>query len=539
MMRMGPPKASGCWTATYPSSTLTEVPCGPPIKGVTETSPPDYGASDNIVISPSAITSVEGRLTDFFNASGVYSVFTSSNGTTTNRNGAFSLQLNTNSFPIYPPSICANPTGYIPGQPVCAGFLQFIYSQDAANSTGQIWIENVLSKYLTNHPNGCPTGWGPSSLSGDTSCYLGSQSANINSLSLDDASGVALTGTVQNGQDIVSITTFEGGQYMVYMQPSSPLNITGLWTQAQFNVFGENNGAQAIFPEGATMLNETTVEPSPPPPSSVTWPCPKNSFTAETANLAAGSSCILVNPSRISFVQGAAPVISSISPSQGPVTGYTLVDINGAGFSSNAEVFLAGAYTPAFCDSQTHCTIRTPSGPSVGDMDDIRIANVISSDTRTGVFSAATDKDMFKYIAPVPTGSISPASGGVQGGEGAEVVLYNLAIQNNEATIDFNINGQLVPATLNSCGVFESNPSNSVCLITIPPYPGTASSPVSVPVSVSAGALTLGVGSFTYEPVTTPPPPPPPICEACREEGGICVRNICKCQKASPTGNCI
>ena len=46
---------------------------------------------------------------------------------------------------------------------------------------------------------------------------------------------------------------------MVYMQPSSPLNITGLWTQAQFNVFGENNGVQAIFPEGATMLNETTI----------------------------------------------------------------------------------------------------------------------------------------------------------------------------------------------------------------------------------------------------------------------------------------
>jgi hypothetical protein len=108
-----------------------------------------------------------------------------------------------------------------------------------------------------------------------------------------------------------------------------------------------------------------------------------------------------------SFGYVAAPVVSTIAPSSGPLAGGTVVTVTGTGFTGATKVaFGANAATTFMVNSDTSITATSPSG--TGSIH-VRVTTAYG-------LSAATTADLFGYgVTPVVTG-ISPASGPDAGG---------------------------------------------------------------------------------------------------------------------------
>ena len=109
-----------------------------------------------------------------------------------------------------------------------------------------------------------------------------------------------------------------------------------------------------------------------------------------------------------------APVVTSISPTSGPVVGGTTVTITGSGFTGASKVLFGTATSTFTVNSDTQITAVSPGG-SAG------IVHVTVTTPRGT--TTTSNADQFTYLAapaPIPTiptiASISPSSGPVAGG---------------------------------------------------------------------------------------------------------------------------
>ncbi|MEV5385972.1 IPT/TIG domain-containing protein, partial [Streptomyces sp. NPDC052721] len=94
----------------------------------------------------------------------------------------------------------------------------------------------------------------------------------------------------------------------------------------------------------------------------------------------------------------AAPVVSSVSPNQGPESGGTTVTITGTGFTSVLAVrFGAKAATSFTVNSSTQITAVTPSGTGAVN---------VSVSTSQGT---STQSVTFTYSAVPSLSSVSPS----------------------------------------------------------------------------------------------------------------------------------
>jgi IPT/TIG domain/Viral BACON domain len=103
------------------------------------------------------------------------------------------------------------------------------------------------------------------------------------------------------------------------------------------------------------------------------------------------------------------PVVSSISPTSGPVAGGTTVTITGSGFTGASKVLFGSATSTFTVNSDTRITAVSPAGSGT----------VHVTVTTPGGTSATSNADRFTYLVapPVPiVTSISPTSGPVAGG---------------------------------------------------------------------------------------------------------------------------
>ena len=97
-----------------------------------------------------------------------------------------------------------------------------------------------------------------------------------------------------------------------------------------------------------------------------------------------------------------APIVNTVSPSSGPVTGGTAVRITGAGISAEATVTFAGkACTGVRVDSAQELSCTVPQGAGPGAVS-IAIRN---PNGQTGVLA-----DGFTYAQPTPTPTPSPTT---------------------------------------------------------------------------------------------------------------------------------
>ena len=103
----------------------------------------------------------------------------------------------------------------------------------------------------------------------------------------------------------------------------------------------------------------------------------------------------------------APPTITSLSPTSGPISGGTLITINGANFAVTDTVRVGGTLaTGITLVSATQLRATTPAGTAGAR--DVVVTNATGSATATGGFT---------YVASAPTAtSVSPTSGPTTGG---------------------------------------------------------------------------------------------------------------------------
>ncbi|HEY2514504.1 MAG TPA: hypothetical protein VGI39_26750 [Polyangiaceae bacterium] len=274
MSKISEPK-EGCFAATHPSTTWVEVPCAkvpdrPLIPrraggGLHAATVGGGGGSDISLASGGTFIGVTGS---FPSVSGVTSE--ASNGVS----NAYSLQLNTNTFT--PPkrsdgtSICDSATD--PSS--CQGWEQFVY-EGGGGGFIQYWLLN----YRTD--NTCPSGWrsGAPAVPGD--CYRNAvNGVPAPAEAITDLANVTVRGANGSGYDILQVTVND----TVYMTSQATfLNMnTNVWTTAEFNVFGDSGGDEAIFNTGSTIVVQ--IESDGSTTTSVPT-CDSASFTGETTNL--------------------------------------------------------------------------------------------------------------------------------------------------------------------------------------------------------------------------------------------------------------
>ncbi|WP_237287568.1 IPT/TIG domain-containing protein [Streptomyces malaysiensis] len=170
-----------------------------------------------------------------------------------------------------------------------------------------------------------------------------------------------------------------------------------------------------------------------------------------------------------------APVVTSVSPTQGNPAGGTPVTINGSGFTGASAVrFGPNLATNVVIVSDTQITARTPPGSGT-----VRI-------TVTGPMGTSTQNVFFSYTtvaAPVLT-ALSPSSGPTTGGNTVTITGTNLT---GATQVLFGP----TPAT-----ILTNTPTQITA--TAPPGTGTTNLTVTTPGGTSNPL------SYTY--VTTPAP---------------------------------
>jgi hypothetical protein len=168
--------------------------------------------------------------------------------------------------------------------------------------------------------------------------------------------------------------------------------------------------------------------------------------------------------------QGAAPTVTSVSPSTGPPAGGTLITITGTGFLSGASVTVGGvAATGITVVSATSITSSTPAGTGAAS---VTVTNI---DAQSGSLPSA-----FTYTGTGATvTSVSPTLGPAAGGTLVTITGTNFA---SGATITFGGTASSTTTFVNSTTYTAVTPAGTA---------GPANVEVTNP-SASPGTLVNG-----------------------------------------------
>ena len=172
----------------------------------------------------------------------------------------YSAQLNTNTFKT---SLCdgaANPA-------TCLGWQQFVFSNVTHAAFMQYW--------LIDYGPQCPSGW---TAFGSSHCRT--STSNSNPISPQNPRYLELQGTAGSGgaMDVIIVPGL-GGSQMAKVAASPVFDLASVWKVAEFNVFGDGDGMQAIFPPGNMIVRTTVNDGTTNPPT-----CLTQGFTGETNN---------------------------------------------------------------------------------------------------------------------------------------------------------------------------------------------------------------------------------------------------------------
>ncbi len=176
------------------------------------------------------------------------------------------------------------------------------------------------------------------------------------------------------------------------------------------------------------------------------------------------------------FTYGTAPVVATVDPMEGPLTGGTDVTITGSGFTNVTGVTFGGDAATSYSEINPSTLVATsPSGPS-GSVDVVVTAAVGSS--------TAGASDHFTYD-PVPSvTSITPTEGPAAGGTAVTVTGTGFT---SRSTVTFGAGSATSVSVANDTSLVATSPVGPVGSVTV-----SVTTPGGT--SVSSGA-----GGFTYE----------------------------------------
>lgn len=253
---------SGCFTAEYPSTVWKPVACTKPrTKPLLPASQPGGRVVGNgNDFAAETTTPISSAVGSFPVITGLTQETDSGSG----RSDTYSLQLNSS---YYTAPVCDG--AKVPSQ--CRAWMQYVYENNAPSS-GAAFME----VWLINYGNSCPAGWGPYS----TDCYYNSDAIGVPNQALSALNGIKVAGaTVAGGNDTVTVTAAKKA-YAVTM-PDSQIDLAGNWNTAEYNIFGDGGGGEAIFNPGTKMTVKVKLKDG----SSDAPACITDGFTLETNNL--------------------------------------------------------------------------------------------------------------------------------------------------------------------------------------------------------------------------------------------------------------
>jgi hypothetical protein len=175
------------------------------------------------------------------------------------------------------------------------------------------------------------------------------------------------------------------------------------------------------------------------------------------------------------FTYVAAPTVSSVSPTSGPLVGGTSVTITGTNLlNATAVNFGANVVTSFTSDTATQIVLLSPSA-TAGTVD-------VTVTTAWGT-SATSSADQFTYIAAPTVTGVSPAAGPTSGGASVTITGTNLA---NATAVRFGTT---------MVGSFTSDTSTQIVVVSPVGTAGT----VDLTVTTAGGtSTTSSADQFTY-----------------------------------------
>ena len=326
-MSKRPVPKNGCYHAAYPDTEWREVQCGRPSPVPNQ---PRKGGGANIVgngadyaaKTSGLISSVTGSFlspTSSAGESGDVAFTTIPPNSPASANNVFTLQINTQANFLTDGSAFSTPA--CNGHAGCFGWQQFIHSQTqgpaptgtqvsaapgvnrlpfcptapatgpctpGGESTPGVFVEYWLFNYGASCPalpswDGMPAGtlWNND---GTGNCWFNGPISYIEPLTAADfapeaSGGLIMTASVTASQDKLVLAT--SSSMALYQEPSA-LGLSAVWTDSEFNVFGDCCGTQANFVTPTVLTVQNGIDDTP----SVAPTCKANDgSTGETNNL--------------------------------------------------------------------------------------------------------------------------------------------------------------------------------------------------------------------------------------------------------------
>jgi hypothetical protein len=227
-----PTSATGCFHASYPDMTWSQIDCTPAPSRAFATITPTTDAAVPFTVgngSDYALT-VTGKISaasgTFPRVSGLVSENDQGQANT------YSIQLNSNF--MSGTEACAGATGSN-----CLSWAQYVYSSSEQSAFLQNW--------LIFYGDTCPSSDWNSDGQGD--CFINSNAASAPTLPLandTDLSQMKMSGKAVNGGNDTLVFA-SGTDAFTTSEADSITNLASAWNSAEFNIIGDGGGTEAVF----------------------------------------------------------------------------------------------------------------------------------------------------------------------------------------------------------------------------------------------------------------------------------------------------
>jgi Big-like domain-containing protein len=300
MSRKPLPK-NGCFKAEYPNTDWQEVKCGRPSPHPNQRKSGPVvnqvgNGADYAAQTAGTIASAVGSFMPIAGVTGTAGVSGDVAGTATVEPNVFMLQMNsqTQVTPVFGPFPTPACTGAPLGAAGCYGWQQFLFSQTQgpAPGAGQVSVPGAagttpglfIEYWLFNWGAPCPAlpawaGAGTWTSDGAGDCWFNGPMTYVPPQTAADLPSMVMTSAATAAQDTVNLATM-GGMY-AYAEPNV-LSLANVWTQVEFNVFGDCCGTETTFTSPTVLVANTNInDGTMNPPTCLA----NNGTTAETNNL--------------------------------------------------------------------------------------------------------------------------------------------------------------------------------------------------------------------------------------------------------------